>query len=94
MILVGSLDPRQCLRYYGDEKANMASRPDFSTDPPLSREQLESLRRRLSEMSMTALFDAYYAAWTRCKMERDGRPPRARFVQELVTAWRVLRKLA
>lgn len=32
---------------------------------------------------MTALYDAYFAAWTRCKMERDGKPPRARFVQEL-----------
>lgn len=70
----------------------MAKRPDFTSDPPLSREQLASLQKRLSEMSLTALFDAYYAAWTRCKMERDGKPPKARFVQELVTAWRVLRK--
>lgn len=70
----------------------MAKRPDFTSDPPLTREQLESLHRRLSEMSMTALFDAYYAAWTRCKMESGGKPPRARFVQELVTTWRVLRR--
>jgi hypothetical protein len=42
--------------------------------------------------SITALSDAYYAAWTRCNLEPDGRPPKARFVQELVTAWKELRK--
>jgi hypothetical protein len=51
------------------------------------------LRKQLSAMSMTALYDAYFAAWTRCRMERDGKPPRARFIQELVQAWRVLRKI-
>ncbi len=51
------------------------------------------LTRQLSRMSMTALFDAYYAAWTRCKMDPQGKPPRARFVQELVTTWRVMRKM-
>ena len=53
---------------------------------------MESLRKRLSEISFTALYDAYYAAWARCKMERDGKVPKARFVQELVQAWKQLRK--
>lgn len=71
----------------------MARRPDpLPPDPPLTAEQLASLQHRLSEMSFTALFDAYYAAWTRCKMERDGRPPKARFVQELVQAWKAMRR--
>jgi len=63
--------------------------PDDSLNP----EQLASLRQQLGRMSLTALYDAYYAAWIRCKVERDGPAPRPRFVQELVQTWRVLRKL-
>ncbi|HLK50560.1 MAG TPA: hypothetical protein VKT49_20610 [Bryobacteraceae bacterium] len=63
-------------------------------DPPLTRQQLADLRAQLSRMSMTALYDAYFAAWTRCKMESGGKPPKARFVQELVQAWRQLRRMA
>jgi hypothetical protein len=44
-------------------------------------------------MSLTALYDAYYAAWTRCKVEQNGKPPRARFIQELVQAWKELRRV-
>jgi len=43
-------------------------------------------------MSLTGLADAYYAAWLRCKMEPGGKPPRAAFIQELVQAWKELRK--
>jgi hypothetical protein len=70
----------------------MAKRPDFTPDRPMTPDELAALRLRLSRMSPTALLDAYFAAWTRCKMERDGKPPRARFIQELVQAWRALRK--
>jgi hypothetical protein len=68
----------------GEEMANMLS---FEGDGPLSRSQLEALRKRLASMSMTALDDFYYAAWTMCKPER-GKPPRAPFVQQLVQAWK------
>jgi hypothetical protein len=70
----------------------MAKRPDFTTDQPMTPEELGAFRLRLSRMSPTALLDAYFAAWTRCKMERDGKPSRARFIQELVQAWKALRK--
>ena len=54
-------------------------------------EELAALRLRLLRMSPTALLDAYFAAWARCKMERDGKPPQARFMEELVQAWKALR---
>jgi hypothetical protein len=44
-------------------------------------------------MSLTALYDAHFAAWTRCEVEQNGKPPRARFIQELVQAWKTLRKV-
>src|SRR5205085_2303658 len=50
-------------------------------DPPLTPEQLRSLRQQLSRMSMTAVHDAYHAAWTKCKMDGDGTLPKARFIQ-------------
>jgi hypothetical protein len=43
-------------------------------------------------MSLTALYDAYFAAWTRCKVEQGGKAPRARFIEELVQAWKQLRR--
>jgi hypothetical protein len=58
----------------------------------MTPDELAALRLRLSRMSPTALLDAYFAAWTRCKMERDGNPPPARFLQELVQAWKALRR--
>ena len=62
-------------------------------DRPLNAEELAGLRQRLARMSITSLHDAYYAAWTRCKMEPGGKPPRASYIQELVQAWRELRKV-
>ena len=77
----------------GKEKEKMAGRPHFTSDQPMTPEELAVLRLRLSRMSPTALLDAYFAAWTRCKMERDGTPPAARFIQELVQAWKAVRKM-
>ena len=62
-------------------------------DSPLNDEEISILRQRLASMSITGLRDAYYAAWTRCKLEHGGPPPKARFVQELVQAWRELRRV-
>ena len=67
----------------------MAKEP---ADAPLSPEQLAALRLRFARMSLTGLADAYYAAWLRCKMEPGGKPPRAALIQELVQAWKELRK--
>jgi hypothetical protein len=74
----------------GEQKVNMTERPDFTADRPMTPEELEVLRLRLSRMSPTALLDAYFAAWTRCKTERDGEPPPARFILVLVQAWKAV----
>ena len=63
----------------------------FNGDGPLDRTQLDELRKRLSKMSITALSDFYYAAWTMCKPDRE-RPPRAPYVQQLVQAWKEMTK--
>jgi hypothetical protein len=70
----------------GEEMANEPG------DAPLNPDQLAALRQRFARMSLTGLTDAYYAAWLRCKMEPGGKPPRAAFIQELVQAWKELRK--
>ena len=70
----------------------MATPPTSPPDRPLRPEQLADLRRRYAQMSVTALLDAYNAAWLRCKAE-NGTAPRAEHVQQLVTAWKELRKL-
>ena len=70
----------------------MANKWRMTAGPPLTPEQLANLRQRFARMSLTGLADAYYAAWLRCKMEPGGKPPRAAFIQELVQAWKELRK--
>jgi hypothetical protein len=62
-------------------------------DQFLSAQELEEPRQRFSRMSLTALYDDYHAAWTPYKMEHGGKPPKAAFIQELVQAWKQLRKV-
>lgn len=57
----------------------------------LSEAELQQLRRKLSTMSVTALGDFYRAAYYRCRLEGYAVPP-ARAIQELVQAWKALRK--
>ncbi len=57
----------------------------------LTTDELAALRKRLSQMSVTGLEDFYRAAHFRCGL-RDGSFPRPRDVQELVTAWKELRR--
>ncbi|HVH60272.1 MAG TPA: hypothetical protein VM709_08055, partial [Candidatus Sulfotelmatobacter sp.] len=72
------LEPGVYPEYAGQQRANTAKRPDFTPDRPTTPDELAAFRLRLSRMSPTALLDAYFAAWSRCKMERDGKPPQAR----------------
>jgi len=44
-------------------------------------------------MSITGLQDFYRAAYYRCRLETATVPP-ARAIQELVQAWKALRKIA
>jgi hypothetical protein len=68
----------------------MARRPR----PPeeiLSRKDLDQLQRRLSMMGMTAVQDFYRSAHFVCRIG-PGHFPSARAIQELVQAWKQLKK--
>ena len=57
----------------------------------LSKEELSQLQRKLQTMSLTGLYDYYRAAYHRCRLEGYAIPP-ARAIQELVQAWKAIRK--
>jgi hypothetical protein len=68
----------------------MARRPQ-PLDEVLTRKELEDLQRRLSMMSTTAVQDFYQYAHSSCRIS-PGHFPTARAVQELVQAWKQMRK--
>jgi hypothetical protein len=57
----------------------------------LTKAELAELQRKLSTMSVTAIRDFYFAAHVRCRLEGD-KVPAARSIQELVQAWKEVRK--
>jgi hypothetical protein len=57
----------------------------------LTQQDLAELQRKLATMSITGLQDFYRAAYYRCRLENAGIPP-ARAIQELVQAWKALRR--
>jgi hypothetical protein len=57
----------------------------------LSRKDLAELRRRLSMMSVTAVQDFYQSAHMVCRIG-PGHFPSATAIQELVQAWKQMRK--
>src|SRR5215472_344936 len=70
----------------------MARRPDIKRQEEfMSREDLEALGRSLALLSPSAVRDFYERANQRCRIsDRDF--PSARALQELVQAWKLLRK--
>jgi hypothetical protein len=70
----------------------MAKRPDFTPDSPLSPEALAEFAPPVAMLSTPSLEQVYTDAWDRCKIERSGRLPPAEQIQVLVTAWKALRK--
>ena len=67
----------------------MARRPDSNErDESLTREELTELRRNLSLLSTPGVLDFYRDAHKECALERK---PSARAIQQLVTAWKILR---
>jgi len=68
----------------------MARRPQ-PPDEVLSRKDLAELQRRLSMMSVTALQDFYQYTHSACRIF-PGHFPSARAIQELVQAWKQMRK--
>ncbi len=60
-------------------------------DRPLTAEELKALKVRLSKMTQTDLVKFYESTLFVCRLDR-GRPPRAGFVQQLVSAWKELQR--
>lgn len=70
----------------------MARRPDFTRhEEILSREDLKALSASLAHLSISAVQDFYERAYNRCRMTARDFPP-ACAIQELVQAWKQLRK--
>jgi len=67
----------------------VARRPGI--EPVMTREQLAEFTRRLSMLSVDGVEGVYKTAHQDCRLERDRVPPPAA-VQQLVAAWRVLRR--
>lgn len=71
----------------------MARRPDpRKAEEILSREHLQELGYNLAHMSMSAVLDFYQRAYRDCRIINSHTFPPARAVQELVQAWKQLRK--
>ena len=61
---------------------------DSECEESLSREELNQLKRNLSLLSAPSVVDFYRDAYKQCAPERK---PGARAIQQLVTAWKILR---
>lgn len=71
----------------------MARRPQIEgREEMLSRQHLDELARNLSHLSMNAVLDFYQRAYRDCRIINSRTFPPARAVQELVQAWKQLRR--
>jgi len=60
-------------------------------DRPFTKEELAAERRRLESAPLSTLLDAYLKAYKDCEYQPD-RTPRAKNIQLLVTAWKLIWK--
>jgi hypothetical protein len=60
----------------------------------LTPADLQQLRQKLEAMPAYELESRYRAIHNACRYEIQGRVPTPAIMQELVTAWKVLRKVA
>jgi len=60
--------------------------------PQPDREDLAEFRRHLSLLSTDGIEGIYQTAYTDCRLDRSRFPPAAA-IQQLVAAWKVLRKI-
>jgi hypothetical protein len=68
----------------------MARRPEFEKpNEVLSREQIDDLRRSLLILSPSSVLNFYREAHQHCARRHR---PTARAMQQLVTAWKILRR--
>ena len=70
----------------------MARRPDLAKEQFFSREELQEIGRNLALMSEHAVREFYQRAYRECRIINSHTFPSARSVQELVQAWKQLRK--
>jgi hypothetical protein len=71
--------------------AVMARRPERNEEVVLTREELKELQNRLAGYQRAAVESFYRAAHYRCSLQPRWLPsPRA--MQELIAAWKALRK--
>jgi hypothetical protein len=81
-------------RNYMLHSSRMARRPDpVEFDHPLTPDQLHQLSRRLGMLSSHGVMEAYRRAHLACSMPSD-QPPKAADIQEMVTAWKLMRAWA
>jgi hypothetical protein len=69
----------------------MARRPEARKDDVLTREELGELQNRLSHLSVPAVEEFYRGVHQRCSLQPYSLPS-PRSIQELVQAWKLLRK--
>jgi hypothetical protein len=71
----------------------MAYRPSpEDLDRPFTKEELAAEQRKLASAPLSALLDVYLQAYKNCEYRGD-RTPRAKNIQLLVTAWKLIWKL-
>jgi hypothetical protein len=71
--------------------ALMARRPEFGEEKIWTREELKEIAHNLALLSVQGVRDFYDRAYRECRLSGRDFPP-ARAVQELVQAWKLLRK--
>jgi hypothetical protein len=70
----------------------VARRPDFSQEEMFTQEDLKKMGRNLALLNEQAVRDVYQRAYRECRIVNSHQLPGARAVQELVQAWKQLRK--
>jgi hypothetical protein len=75
------------------ESSVMARRPDFGKrEDMMSEKDIKALGETLSRLSQPAVVDFYQGAYRDCRIINSNTFPSARSVQQLVQAWKQLRK--
>jgi hypothetical protein len=69
----------------------MARRPELGKEKIWSREELKEIAQNLAHLGMNGVREFYERAYRECHLTSRDFPP-ARAVQELVQAWKQLRK--
>ena len=71
----------------------MARRPEFGKhEDSMSQEDLRALAETLSRLSQPAILDFYQSAYRDCRIVNSSTFPSARAMQQLVQAWKQLRR--